>query len=89
MLQEGTILAVFDEDTAELAAEYHMEDAYDNCSTAMSGGGGGGGAGGDRPDGRGTPDPHRTYPWHGGLHAGRDRSLSALGQQYPHAGRGV
>ena len=43
MLQEGTILAVFDEDTAELAAEYHMEDAYDNCSTAMSGGGGGGG----------------------------------------------
>ena len=25
MLQEGTILAVFDEDTAELAAEYHME----------------------------------------------------------------
>lgn len=44
---------------------------------------------GDRPDGRGTPDPHRTYPWHGGLHAGRDRSLSALGQQYPHAGRGV
>ena len=46
MLQEGTILAVFDEDTAELAAEYHMEDAYDNCSTAMSGGGGGGGGGG-------------------------------------------
>ena len=48
MLQEGTILAVFDEDTAELAAEYHMEDAYDNCSTAISGGGGGGGGGGGR-----------------------------------------
>lgn len=48
MSVERSILAVFDEETTKLTAEYHMEETYDNYSTAMSGGGGGGGGGGGR-----------------------------------------
>ena len=45
MSQERNILAVFDEETTKLTAEYHIEETYDDCPTAMSGGGGGGGGG--------------------------------------------
>ena len=43
MSLESSVLAVFDDETEELADEYHMEEICDDFTTAMSGGGGGGG----------------------------------------------
>ena len=45
MSLECSILAVFDDESTELAAEYHIEEICDDSTTAMSGGGGGGGGG--------------------------------------------
>lgn len=51
MSLEHNILAIFDEDITETPAEYHMEEAYDDCLSTMSNGGGGGGGGGGRGGG--------------------------------------
>ena len=43
MYTENKVLAVFDDESTVLTAEYHIEETTDDYSTAMSGGGGGGG----------------------------------------------
>lgn len=45
MNTDNILLAVFDEDSDTLAAEYQIEEIIDDFPTSMAGGGGGGGGG--------------------------------------------